>query len=48
MKKVAYIQFLHDASELLYEEKDGDIAVSIPVKKPEQIVPILEFFLKKA
>lgn len=45
--KVEYVQFLHDASELLYEKKDGDIVVTLPVKKPEQIVPVLEIFLKK-
>lgn len=44
--KVEYMQFLHDASELKYEEKDGNVLVSLPVQKPDQTVPVIEIFLK--
>ena len=44
--KVEYMQFLHDGSELLWEEKDGDVYVNLPHVKPEVLVPVIEIFLK--
>ena len=57
--KVEYAQFLHDGSELLMSERSinhfsegrssGDdlLAISLPVPKPDIIVPVVELFLKK-
>lgn len=56
--KVKYIQLLNDASELHFKEPgegsnheagagEGDIAVSVPVVKPDVAVPVLEVFLKE-
>ncbi len=56
--KVDYTQFLHDGSELLYDEGEvqhfseghtrnpGLLAVKLPVVKPNVIVPVIEVFLK--
>ena len=56
--KVDYAQFLHDGSELLYNEggtqhihegvtKDDDLLViNLPPVKPDVIVPVIELFLK--
>ena len=56
--KVEYMQFLHDGSELLFEEKelshfsegrtqrDDLLAVKLPVVQPEVLVPVIEVFLK--
>ncbi len=44
--KIEYVQFLHDASELKYEEKDGKTNIILPVVKPNVIVPVIEVFLK--
>ncbi|MCI8388089.1 MAG: alpha-L-fucosidase [Clostridiales bacterium] len=56
--KVDYAQFLHDGSELLYEEnkishfsegrskKDNMLVIKLPVRKPNTIVPVIELFLK--
>ncbi|MBE5766353.1 MAG: alpha-L-fucosidase [Clostridiales bacterium] len=56
--KVDYAQFLHDGSELLYNEggtqhihegvtKDEDLLViNLPPVKPDVIVPVIELFLK--
>lgn len=56
--KVDYMQFLHDGSELLFEEKqlshfsegrtqrDDLLAVKLPVVEPTVIVPVIEVFLK--
>ena len=56
--KVDYMQFLHDGSELLFEEKtishfsegrtqSGDLlTVTLPVVQPDVIVPVIEVFLK--
>ena len=40
------MQFLHDASEVLWDEDGEDIIVKLPVVKPNQIVPVIEIFLK--
>jgi len=44
--EVDYMQFLHDASEVLWDEDGEDIIVKLPVVKPNQIVPVIEIFLK--
>ena len=47
--KVKYVQFLHDASEIRFSpagEGSGDLALSIPVRKPSVEIPVLEIFLK--
>ena len=55
--KVEYAQFLHDGSELLFQEKvehfsegktqsDNMIVLRLPVVKPPMIVPVIELFLK--
>lgn len=44
--KVEYVQFLHDASELLWKEDGEDILITLPAVKPDQIVPVVEIFLK--
>ncbi|MBR5586431.1 MAG: alpha-L-fucosidase [Clostridia bacterium] len=45
--KVAYVQFLHDASELGFREKnDGSVNFIIPGIKPDQTVSVVEVFLK--
>ena len=45
--KVDYAQFLHDNSEIFFEEKDGDIVLELPYIKPNQIVPVVELMLKQ-
>ncbi|HET7559963.1 MAG TPA: alpha-L-fucosidase, partial [Limnochordia bacterium] len=45
--KVAYSQFLHDASEIRYREgQDGALTLDLPVQKPDVAVPVVELFLK--
>ncbi|MBR6738853.1 MAG: alpha-L-fucosidase, partial [Oscillospiraceae bacterium] len=55
--KVEYAQFLHDGSELLFQEKvehfsegkttcDNMIVLRLPVVKPPMLVPVIELFLK--
>lgn len=56
--KVAYAQFLHDASELLMKEKAVDhfsegttkaedlLVIELPVVRPNVTVPVIELFLK--
>lgn len=49
--KVEYVQFLHDASEILFEpgkgEEASDLWLSLPVQKPPVEIPVLELFIKK-
>ncbi len=52
------MQFLHDGSELLFDEgevqhfseghtrREGLLAVRLPVVKPAVLVPVIEVFLK--
>jgi alpha-L-fucosidase len=47
--KVKYIQFLHDASEIRFntsDESPNDLVLSLPVTKPDVIIPVLEVYLK--
>ena len=40
------MQFLHDGSEIIYKEQDGDVQITLPVEKPDVTVPVVEIFLK--
>ena len=56
--KVAYAQFLHDGSELLFSERESQhfsegrtaaddlLVINLPPVKPDVIVPVIELFLK--
>jgi alpha-L-fucosidase len=55
--KVKYAQFLHDGSEILMDDipdwqleqmqlKENTLALTLPVKKPEVVVPVIELTLK--
>ena len=47
--KVKYVQFLHDASEIRFSTSDetpNDLVLSLPVQKPDVLIPVLEVFLK--
>ena len=46
--KVAYAQFLNDASEVKFREKadDGTLTLELPVVKPDVVIPVVEMFLK--
>lgn len=44
--KVAYAQFLHDASELLFSEQDEDLVLQLPHLQPNVVIPVVELFLK--
>ena len=45
--KVRYAQFLHDASELLFEDlENSDLRIQLPAIKPDMIVPVIELFLE--
>lgn len=56
--KVDYAQFLHDGSELLFQEKtiphfssgrsesNDLLVITLPVVKPNTVVPVIELFLK--
>jgi alpha-L-fucosidase len=50
--KIAYAQFLHDASEVKYHTKvtivgeDAQNSFLLPTVKPDTIVPVIEVFLK--
>lgn len=44
--KISYAQLLNDASEVRFHENNGDVFMQIPRVKPNQIVPVIELFLK--
>ncbi len=45
--KIAYAQFLHDASEVAVADDAGDGAVlTVPIQPPDVDVPVIELFLK--
>lgn len=44
--RVDYAQFLHDGSEVLFEEEDGSLVLDIPRIQPGIYVPVIELFLK--
>ena len=48
-ERIEYVQFLHDASELLYAQdakEAGITQIKLPVVKPPVISPVIEVFLK--
>ena len=44
--KVAYAQFLHDASEIRFTKTGADANLQLPVDKPPVEIPVIELFLK--
>ncbi|MDR0559343.1 MAG: alpha-L-fucosidase [Prevotellaceae bacterium] len=46
--KIKYAQLLNDGSEIRYRTTDTpeDLQISVPVKKPDTEVPVIELFLK--
>jgi alpha-L-fucosidase len=48
--KVKYVQFLHDASEIVFttgrDENRNDLYLDLPVLKPNTEIPVLEVYLK--
>jgi alpha-L-fucosidase len=46
--KIRYAQFLNDSSELLYKETNGDdLEVTLPAKKPNYEIPVIELTLQQ-
>ncbi len=45
-RKVKYAQLLHDASEISFKEKDGELTLNLPQVKPNVEIPVVEMFLK--
>lgn len=43
--KVKYAQFLHDGSEIRFQENGNDVNLSLPVFKPNYEIPVLELIL---
>ena len=43
---VEYAQFLHDGSELLFTDINGEVSITLPVTCAQKIVPVIEIFLK--
>jgi len=43
--QVKYAQFLHDGSEILFEEQDNDLLLTLPVSKPNHPIPVIELLL---
>ncbi|SDF19661.1 alpha-L-fucosidase [Mucilaginibacter pineti] len=43
--KIKYAQFLNDHSELLYKTSGDDIEVTLPEKKPDYEIPVIELTL---
>jgi alpha-L-fucosidase len=44
--KVAYAQFLHDASEIRFTKTGTDVKLQLPADKPPIEIPVVEIFLK--
>jgi alpha-L-fucosidase len=44
--RVEYAQFLHDASEVRMEAKDGTVTLELPTIAPPVNVPVIELFLR--
>jgi len=45
--KIDYCQLLNDGSEIFWKEKDGKVAVELPIQQPNVLVPVVEIFLKE-
>ncbi len=44
--KIDYCQLLNDGSEIFWKEKDGKVAIELPIQQPKVLVPVVEIFLK--
>ncbi len=45
--RIDYAQFLHDASEIKFRpQKDGTTRILLPANKPNQLISVIELFLK--
>jgi alpha-L-fucosidase len=44
--KIKYAQLLYDYSEVRMTENGKDIIISLPMKKPNYEIPVVEFMLK--
>ena len=44
--RVEYAQLLHDASEIPFTAAGDTLALELPVRKPDVVVPVIELFLK--
>jgi alpha-L-fucosidase len=44
--RVEYAQLLNDASEIRHEEREGDLALTLPIQAPAAVVPVVEIFLR--
>ena len=44
--KIKYAQFLHDASEVKYNEQGDDMVLTLPAGKPGIEMPVIELMLK--
>ena len=45
--KAAYVQFLHDGSELFFRDTDGGLEIDLPRVQPAQLVPVVEIILSE-
>jgi alpha-L-fucosidase len=45
--KVEYAQLLNDASEIRMQERDGSLTLTLPIQKPDVVVPVVELFLSE-
>ncbi len=44
--KIKYAQFLHDDSELRYKAEGNDLVLTVPEKKPNYEIPVIELVLE--
>lgn len=44
--KIEYAQFLHDGSELLFDETEGTVKIDLPINCVQKPIPVIEIFLK--
>jgi len=45
--RIAYAQFLNDASEVTYSIHGETVSFNIPIIKPNVCVPVIEVYLKE-
>ena len=43
---IEYAQFLHDGSELLFNEENQTVKINLPVTCIQKTIPVIEIFLK--
>ncbi|HBP38994.1 MAG TPA: alpha-L-fucosidase [Clostridiales bacterium] len=44
--QIDYCQLLNDGSEIFWKDKDGKVALELPIRQPNVLVPVIEIFLK--